>query len=500
MTMIRSALCAAGALLMLSAPRLVAQEPAGFTEEEVAALGKSWSELRRLEEEVPKDARAKDRLEKDRQKAEETLKGIIEKARAARPGVDILGFTEGWSRVFAIAAAEGKVASPAGSGRVRTEQVPFKFRGKEAVFEYAILLPSRYDGRKSWPLLVALHDRSTGERPTDGTKYLNEVWATSRDPAVKELREQFVIVAPTVGERLNAKRPEDRERIDWFDDNHFRTLRVCIGDVIRQYNIDVNRISIEGTGVGGQTALELAGSIPRLFAAVVARSARPVAVPRIANLAGIAPVLFVARADGPFAGEDGAAIRRQIEEMSASGLVTEFKLAEAVTDRARVRQALGSQGVDPIHEHTADVARFCLERTRNLFPARTRFSTVDLRRFRDGAWVGIILADVGDGQGTMAAIEAVADRGANTLALATTNVESFKVLLNDRLLDLDRPVKISLNGKDFLEKRFDRDLELLLRIGRNFSQDPGMVVTAELTVTVPREEESVEGAGQGDGK
>ncbi len=482
----------------------VAQEQpaAGLSADEVTLLGKQLAAWRKLEAETPKTAKVAERLVEDRKKAAEVLKATLEKVRAAHAGKEILSFTDSWANVFAVAATETKSATAEGLGRARPEKFTQKIKGKDLTFDYAILLPAKYDGKKRWPLLVALHDKvQPPERETDGVKYLNEVWATSKDPVVKELRDQFIIICPTVGERLNAKKNEDKERIEWFDDHHYRILRLCMGEAVRNYNIDTDRIFAEGTGVGGTTALELAYNRPQLFAGVVARSALPATVNKLANLKNLGQVLFVDREGGVLSTDTGKLARQQIEQLASTHSVkVEFQVLPALADKGKMRQALGTQGVDPVHDATPVIAKWLTGIQRRTNPAETRYATSDLRRFRDGSWVSILVAEVDDGSTSVAVVEAIADRAKNTVTITTTNVETFKVLLNDRLVDLDQPVKFILNGKDFQERKFDRDVDQFITFANSFAPDPGVVINAELTITVPREAEKPAESGTGDGK
>jgi poly(3-hydroxybutyrate) depolymerase len=454
---------------------VLAQGAGTLTKAEKDALATALAELRQAR--LVKGSKG----EKGIEKASEALRLSLEKAKNAHKDQDLLRSVDDWMDVFARVNAHGKVQKPDGCGRLREDRVDHTERGKEIGFEYAIYLPPNYDGRKAWPLIIALHDKGS-----TGRKYLEESLLRN-DKDLRELREQFVIIAPTIGERTAGKKASDQMRIDWFGPVHYFGIRKCLGEALRICNIDTSRIHLDGCGDGARAALDLASLQPKLFASVAVRNAAPRAQAILGNLKGQAAVMFVTRENQLFASTDGGILKSQLENARASaGVEIEFKTLPAL-DASKERAALGSQKVDPVTDSNKDILSWFAARARKPFPESITYITDDLGQYKRAAWFVIDRGDADKEAGMSVVVDAVLDRAANAVRIKCTNLQSCRIYLNDRLLDLDKPVKVFMNDKEILESKVERSMDYMLNYANENPMDASAVMVGEVRVTVPEE-------------
>src|SRR5262249_15339247 len=152
------------------------------------------------------------------------------------------------------------------------------------------------------------------------------------------------------------------------------------------------------------------------------------------------------RKDGIFSGDAGAQKKAVIAQQQATyNLDIEFQDYEAIP-KANARQVMGSQSVDPVPEACADILRFFQSKSRNANPGSFCFLSNNTRRFNRAAWA-VIVKDTDPPSGAEVVLKADVDRKENVINVTTDNVESFRIWLNDRIVDIDRPVIVKVNGK-----------------------------------------------------
>ncbi len=462
--------------LVMLLPVVCAQQP-GLTEAERETLAGVVSDVRGAKGGVGAKA------EKALDKARDAQKLAIEKVREAHKGEDILRHVDSWVDVFARVNAKGKVQKPDGCGRARNLRADHAERGKEIGFDFTLYVPPLYDGRKTWPLIVALHDKGS-----NGEKYLNEVLLRN-DKELRELRDQFVIIAPSIGERTVGKKASDQMRVDWYGPVHYFGIAKCISEALKLCNIDTTRIFLEGCGEGGRAGLDLASLQPKLFAAVAVRNASPKAQNFLVNLKSQAGIMIVSREDQLFASEDGKTLRTQLDALkAANALDLELKTFPAL-DPGKVKAALGSQKVDPVVDASAEILAFFAARQRKPFPDSLAYVTDDLSRYRRTAWLVIDRGDADKEAGLSVVVSAELDRAANAVRIKSQNLQACRLYLNDRMLDLDKPVKVFVNDKEVLEAKVERSLDYMLGFSDDNPTDPSAMVVGELRITVPAPEQ-----------
>jgi hypothetical protein len=89
----------------------------------------------------------------------------------------------------------------------------------------------------------------------------------------------------------------------------------------------------------------------------------------------------------------------------------------------------------------ADVWAWIKEQKRASYPAELAFVPSSAYT-RTSYWISVEGVDVDGG----AKLNARADREANTIDIQAEGIESLRIYFNDRLVDMDRPVRVVING------------------------------------------------------
>lgn len=463
-----------------------AADAAVIPDAEIEALAKAYVEFRDFEAKpAPADQKAREKLDGEKKRTSDALKALVEKVREGLKGPDPLALVDSWSKVFARAATMKKQAKPEGLGRLH-EDKGFKvtFEGRELGFKYALYVPQAYDAKKTWPVVVCIHDKGSS-----GAKYLNEVWLKNTDPKFKELREQFIFVAPTIEERTLGDK-KTQERIEFFDKWYVYAITRSLIEVIGTYNVDMSRICMDGCGQGGKAAMEMAIFWPKI-AAVSARSAEPKSQRCLGNIKNLAAFLLVNRKDGIYSSEAGKATRDLIlQAKEKHALDLEFKDCDPLPNDTVRRKEMGSQASDPVHDASAEILAWYLTKTRKAAPPAFFFMSNNFRRYSRAVWAVIVKGDADEKMKSECFLDANVDREKNVISVKTANVESFRLYLNDKIVDMDRSIKVVVDGKELKDMKVDRSLDYLLKYqeGPN-ANDPYAVMTGEIMVVVPTAEE-----------
>lgn len=236
-----------------------------------------------------------------------------------------------------------------------------------------------------------------------------------------------------------------------------RGLFFLIGEVQRRFHVDRDRLIVDAAGAGCRIALRAGAVAPDRFAGLVLRAPQALPDVPVENLVGVGVLLLRRDRDEPGA-------RALAQALAADSSFAEHDLA----------------AVEP-----RELRRWQAQRRRELF--RPRVSLVIPRdRLIDGWWVSEVGAGALDDElDDHARLVVSADREAARITVFAHRVESFELLLNDALIDLDRPFTLDVNGVEVVMRR-SRSLALLcdLALARF---DPGFLFTTSITVTVPRQ-------------
>jgi hypothetical protein len=376
----------------------------------------------------------------------------------------LLAMPDVWAEVFYAKRVQNLPKAPSGLGRVEEKKIATSFSGKPIEFSYGLLLPNGFDVKKRYPLIIALHDKSSArDSDVNGPKYLNEVWLK----LPKEERDQFIIVAPTMGPGSAGR----EVRVEWGDILHVRSVAEPLKKMLDEYPVDYDRVYIEGTGEGGEFAMHFALLKPQVWAAVAVRSALP-RQPMLLKNGGSLPLALHYRKGSP---TETNQVRQIVEHQKTTlGLPIEMKEHPASDKPVK---AFAS---DPILEATPEIATFLASKRRNVVPKRLEFVTYE-PLFRECYWARLVKFEADKDNMT----ELSAEVNANTIDIKTKGIEDLKIYLNDRVVNLDQPVKITVNGQPHTEKQFTRSLDALMKYFDENPLEPGIQPTAFVEIHVP---------------
>ncbi|QDU67555.1 PHB depolymerase family esterase [Engelhardtia mirabilis] len=324
-----------------------------------------------------------------------------------------------------VQAADGEDRVP-GKGKISQEE--------ERGIEMSVHAPKDYKFDSGpYPLVLTVPD--AGQKADD---HLRDDWLSTG--AATEAVIVAVHMPPDVSDWTNAVN----------EAGGLQSVMVAMGSALRTYSVDSNRVYLAGKGAGVAVVAEVASLFPDRFAAVVGRAGDVGATPA-ENFSTIA-TLWISGSSG--ADSFAEAIGK---------LGYENCTVEGSTDAAGAWIWLSGQ-------------RRSANPTKVSFTPRTDFSTGCF-------WINAEGVDT-DVEGT--SVIAEADRESNTITLQVVGMTRVTVYLNDRLVDLDRPVRVVLNGVEH-ETQLERKLNLLLdRVYR--SGDPGRIYTASRAYDVPEAE------------
>jgi hypothetical protein len=204
---------------------------------------------------------------------------------------------------------------------------------------------------------------------------------------------------------------------------------------VRRYHVDFDRVVIDG----GSDALAFAAARPSFYAGVIVRGDKADLKPELArNLANLSVYVV---------GSDASAAKKSL---AAGGFPME-------------RVKVG--GADGLAAWLKDVKKVTPRSFHWAAPHPT---------FLGAHWIGVLASDPGPEIPTMDVEVVDTADDPNTIRMKTKLVRGVSLLLNDRIVDLDRPVRIVVNGKPVTEVKQNtngddvRTVKLPAALGRSF--------------------------------
>jgi hypothetical protein len=357
-------------------------------------------------------------LDQARDGLEAALAGTFEAGEALRRTQD-LGRALWLARVNAAPKVRG--------GKVISETYREGAFASEGL-EYVYRVPRDYDpSSRSYPLILAIGDQD--ETPAE---HLRDSWSS------RPVREGAIVVAlgmPTEVEEWDqvmfGGKPGGLSHV-------LSGLRIALG----RFAVDPNRVFVAGRGKGVVAAMTAGDTAPHRFAGVIGRAG---------DAAEMQPDNF-----------------GNLPVYLAGGGARATAFAEAA-------QKLGLENctLDPAGTEL-DLWTWMGEHPRDAVPGRVSL-VVGTPFPIHSSWLRVSPS----GKAPRATVRL--DRGAGTVRIEATEITRVTVYLNDRLLDLDRPVKVIANGVEG-EVQLTRSLPITLDRIVDGTSDPGIIYTTELVV------------------
>ena len=278
----------------------------------------------------------------------------------------------------------------------------------------SLALPPAYAAARSertlstiapFPMIVSLHEAADGagdegDRAYPGATALRRRWDPRGPyPAIRDAWVLFGPAAPETG---------------FLRDGRVESSLVPLNAIWKRYPIDVDRIVLEG----GSDALLFAAAYPNFYAGVIVRDASARLRPSLVrNLAGMR--IYVVG--------------------GAPALLDDLEAGGHPSSRVVVGEPVGLLD--------------WLGTVRRCVPSSFAWSCEDETAHRLAHWVNLDGLDPAEPERTLRAEVVDTDADPNTVRLFTHGIRTLTLFLNDRLVDLDRPVRVVVNGRPISEAR-----------------------------------------------
>lgn len=321
-------------------------------------------------------------------------------------------------------------------GKVATVEFTTGF-SEGAQHEYAVWVPSKYNPRDSYALILAIPD--AGEQVD---RHISEHWTSD------EFKDGAIIAAVPM--------PEDTSLWSQVGEagkpGGAALSLTLLGELTRNYAVDFDRIYLAGRGAGVAAAVQLASLFPDRFAGVIGR-AGDVGETSTENFRGVATF---------FAG--------------AGSRATAF--AEACKANGADNCRLAPEGKE------TDIWAWMAENPRRPYAAEIHLLAGS--PFPNKAyWVELPPSD-----GSVPnRIHAKADHATNTVTVDAEGARYCFLYFNDQLVDLDQPVKVVINGVEHVDT-LPRNLRTLTTWLYRSGSDPGKAFVASKRYDIPAKEKS----------
>ncbi len=316
-----------------------------------------------------------------------------------------------------------------------------EFRGRP----YVLRIPEDYRGDEPFPLLIHL-----GGGP--GHALLG--WNAAADALHGT---GYIVVSPHAVDT-------------WWSAGSERLFAALLEEVLGSINVDTNRVFLAGFSNGGSGAFRFATLWPDRLAAAASLEGGGIFIhegqPAVAAGLGRLPMLFV-HGDR----DEVISPRLSIDTVAA--------IERAVPGAAVELRILKGRAHDVVLGRDDGLALdFFASRRRDPFPRDVAFEMADLRAPRR-YWVEVL-----EKRGGRARVEGrLAEDG--RVELRTRNVLRLRLLLRRELLPLDKPLRVSLDGREVETGPVAEDCSLLQRSWGE-ARDPFRAYSAEILLTPRR--------------
>ncbi len=308
-------------------------------------------------------------------------------------------------------------------------------------------VPIRYKRAERWPAIILLHPKEA--KANNWVRIFKQC---------QHVYDRNIVVAPTL------VTPEDN--LSWRTDKAVRQVAACYRWLLERYNVDTDRVFIDGFGIGAAAFLH-GQYTPDRYAGILLRSriyqmgSKPSEV-GIANLMHL-PTLFYL----------GTNVDKEREAEAKAVMDVMHEECCPIAYRIMI-----GKGEDPFTEASFDMLDWFEQQQRDMFPRRVTLTCqqdtpIPMTRAywleaNDCSYKGRLDAEV---------------KG-NTIDVKADYVKEYTVWLSDNLVDLDQPVKIVTNGETSLEEKVERDRWVLLDHVRE-TRDRMRTFVAKVKVKVP---------------
>jgi predicted esterase len=347
---------------------------------------------------------------------------------------------------FAAVKFKPKEGLPPPKGRRARDTIEMK-EAEVGFGTFIVVLPSRYDPAKSWPVVFRFHGSG------DDCENFSRGWESVKTP------EECVAVVPEI---------PTKSRTAWNDEHGQRFVDRLYREILRRYNVDTNRVYYSGFSAGGGAAPMLAGLWPERCAGIygAGRHAWAFHVDPKGSAAVIAriPAFFV------------------VGQKDAPDRVASYRDAEPIAKELGAPWTFHyPKGLGHDYPFALDKEAFATLFKSRRDPYPKEFSTIFF------SYGGSVVNDLALAQFSLRCIRGDLGAGVpcgvkiegNVVAVTGSRLFEGALLLNDALVDLDKPVVVTLDGAEVFNGVVERDVKFLLD-GFDACPDPRRVFFNEV--------------------
>jgi hypothetical protein len=356
------------------------------------------------------------------------LQGLVSKDKKD----NALKYTQWWSEQIleSLYTGEKFVKTPGKTKEIVKGEVECFPNGDEkpavkATFFYRG--PNIYSKGRSAPVLISIVDAKA-----DAKAWIEKSWAAHEDIA-----KEWVLVAVAESDGFDvAKDPLAAARL--------------LGRVFQMFNIDPNRIFLEGVGSACKSAQTTAmWALPDRLAGLLLRNPSE---PLVNKNCGVFPTVVV---HGPEGSEKAMAVLAKVKEVAGA-------------DRGIESSAPDLASLEGSFQGLADWLRAA--KPRETARSYSWTATFDKDQRCPNSWTGSLLILTPVKREEPTTVDVTFARDTNTVDIKSTNMGEFVVFMNDELLDLDREVEIFVNTKSVAKRVFERNAMNMLEHADMFSE------------------------------
>ncbi len=326
-----------------------------------------------------------------------------------------------------------------------------------------VQLPSRYDARTDWPLMFAMHGGppGTAAQARSGAERMLRVWADAAEDA------GWIVAAPALTPSVVAgARTEQRLPYELF---HPEQARAVIDALRARYRINSDRMVSTGISLGSNYSIAFATAHPDWFSAIVPVSTEGDSRELLLRNLKSVPVYLLE-------GSQDKNIRAITGPRALRDILASFNYDLTYRE-------FGDRAHEGFQEHYGDVLRWLETRPRQTRPREViRVPNAAITPL--GRRVHWIEPD------TRQAFVHAFVSGPSRIDITARWARTVRVYLHDRLVNLDRPVEIRVNGVNAFTGRVSRSALTALR-GARARGDERLIDAAGISVDVAATPEAI---------
>lgn len=300
-------------------------------------------------------------------------------------------------------------------------------------FDYSLYLPKKYRPGTPMRTVIVLPGTKSPDSPgswVEGRDYFPKVW-----PAKTEALSTTVFHIPHLPEGLEMDPAPDysREGQEAREERRIAAVFGTFAETMNTVNVDRPRLFLDcgrGTCAFGARFVSM---FPDRFAGIVMRHPTPLEDLRLGSLTGM-PILLLKTADNA---EVVSTLQQRLEAVTP-GSVT----------------VLDATDEYPFTASADAISAWMDQHKRDMTPKHVVIEP-NHDRFNRAYWarIGLMNPVHGSAADQRPRMEVKADRDENRIVVDTQGVETFTLLLNDELVDLDKEFTVVVNGKAVTEQR-----------------------------------------------